>query len=167
MFRWFIILACCWYTSYGIIYKLGCPVLLHWSFTWKWIWGKAILHEHYTISMKIWLKYVSCSYIYSAVQFEFLGFNIFCHPSPNLFNNWLLWLILLSLFMIKCWNNMKWQPFITAWVYSNNMMTSLQNFELFWNHPKNRRWRRCCTTGTCCMRQSHSTHCNSCGYDFI
>ena len=44
---------------------------------------------------------------------------------------------------------------------------ALQNFELFWNHPKNRRWRRCCTTGTCCMRQSHSTHCNSRGYDLI
>ena len=44
---------------------------------------------------------------------------------------------------------------------------SIQNFELLWNHPKNRRWRRCCMTGTCCMRQSHSTHCNSCGYDLI
>ena len=36
-----------------------------------------------------------------------------------------------------------------------------------WNHPKNRCWRRCCMTGTCCMIQFHSTHCNSCGYDWI
>ena len=36
------------------------------------------------------------------------------------------------------------------------------------SHQK-RRWRRCCTTstGTCSMRQSHSNHCNSWGYDLI
>ena len=36
-----------------------------------------------------------------------------------------------------------------------------------WNHTKKRCWRRCCTTGTCSMIQSHSTHCNSWGYDLI
>ena len=43
----------------------------------------------------------------------------------------------------------------------------LQNFEQLWNRPKNKRWRRCCTTGTCSMRQSHSIHCNSRGCDLI
>ena len=33
--------------------------------------------------------------------------------------------------------------------------------------PQKRRCRRCCTTGTCSMRQSHSIHCNSRGYDLI
>ena len=54
----------------------------------------------------------------------------------------------------------------SEWNYIKSTI-SLQNFELFWNHPKNRRWRRCCTTGTCCMSQSYSTHCNSRGYDLI
>ena len=36
-----------------------------------------------------------------------------------------------------------------------------------WGHPKNGHWRWCCATGMCSMRQSHSTHCSSWGYDLI
>ena len=49
----------------------------------------------------------------------------------------------------------------------SNVYRTLQIFTQLWNHPKNRRWQRCCMTGMCCIRQSHSTHCNSCGYDLI
>ena len=48
-----------------------------------------------------------------------------------------------------------------------NVVSSLQDFEQLGNYYKNRRWRRCCTTGTCSMSKSHSIHCNSGGYDLI
>ena len=47
------------------------------------------------------------------------------------------------------------------------VLATLHNFTQSWNYPKYRRWRRWCATGMCCIRQSHSTLCNSCGYDLI
>ena len=52
----------------------------------------------------------------------------------------------------------------TRLAQSHHYLT-LQNFTLLFYHPKNRCWRRCCVTGTCSMRQSHSNHSNSWGYD--
>ena len=43
-------------------------------------------------------------------------------------------------------------------------MLALQDL---WGYQKNRHCQRCCATATCSMKLSHSTHCNSCGYDLI